>query len=106
MLEPDTTTTLEQRLPLSKDVVPSRTSSVAEDLVFTSKQKGEKLLITNTNVPDKQVLKMLLAMDVTTNDRLEQEFDLFRTATKEANRIFNCEEFGTATLFIHPFQSS
>ena len=78
MLEPDTTTTLEQDLPLSKDVVPSRTSSVAEELVFTSKQKVEKLLITKTNVPDKQVFKTLLAIDVTTNDGLEQEFDLFR----------------------------
>ena len=42
---------------------------------------------------------MLLAMDVTTNDGLEEEFDLFRTATKEANTIFNYEEFGITTLF-------
>ena len=79
---------------------------MADELAFTSKHKCEKLFFTNTNVLDKQVHKMLLAMDVTTNDGLEEGFDLFRTVTKEANRIFNCEEFGTATLFIHPFQSS
>ena len=44
---------------------------------------------------------MLLAMDVTTNDGLEEEFDLFRTATKEANTIFNYEEFGITTLFTY-----
>ena len=32
---------------------------------------------------------MLIAMDVTTNDGLEEEFDLFHTATKEANRNFS-----------------
>ena len=60
-----------------------------------------KLFFTNTNVLDKQVLKMLLAMDVTANDGLEEEFDLFRTVTKEANRNFNCEEFGITTLFTY-----
>ena len=44
---------------------------------------------------------MLLAMDVTTNDGLEEEFDLFRTATNEANTIFNYEEFGITTLFTY-----
>ena len=44
---------------------------------------------------------MLIAMDVTTNDGLEEEFDLFRTATKEANTIFNYEEFGITTLFTY-----
>ena len=32
---------------------------------------------------------------------LEEEFDLFRTVTKEANRIFNYEEFGITTLFTY-----
>ena len=48
-----------------------------------------------------QVRKKLLAVDVTANDGLEEEFDLFRTVTKEANSIFNYEEFGITTLFTY-----
>ena len=47
--------------------------AVSEELVFTTKQKDEKLLIKNTSVTDTQVLKMPLAMDVTANDGLEEQ---------------------------------
>ena len=75
--------------------------AVSEELVFTTKQKDEKLLIKNTSVTDTQVLKMPLAMDVTANDGLEEQFGIFRAETKEANCIFNFEELGITTLFTY-----
>ena len=75
--EQDTTMTLEFVLQLCDDCVATWTSSASQGIAFTPTRNDEKLLGVNINVIDKQVHKMLLATDITTNDCIEDEFDFF-----------------------------